>query len=363
MANATHEFMLQLLQACAERAPEPLYPADFAKERNLDRDKLDDALDELRRRGLIQLTDWVRDHGQGRALTEAGKTALATKNLAPATNDTPTSFTASPRSTFERGELVRDAIFEPQDPLICWILITLNVLYFLYGAVYAQQHDFVLADYLSGKDGVAMSVTEVVLDLGGLYRPLVLPRFNGIRPEFERIVLCCFLHFGVMHLAMNMISLATLGGLVESMWGRLRFLAIYLNSGLVGSLLVLSIDLIQPRNALSAGASGCVCGVFASMLVWLALNRQHLPDQFLQERSRTLMINLFIVIGINLLPGVSWQGHLGGAIGGALTAMLLHVQRFHPSVVVRLLALLGVPLIPVAFFLLVLWQAGWIHYS
>jgi membrane associated rhomboid family serine protease len=360
MASTAHDFMMQLLKACAERAPEPLYPAIFARESNLDRDKLDVVLDELRRRGLIKLTDWAKDLGQGRALTEAGWTALKTNDLAPVVNDASAPTVSSTRSTYQRGEMVRNAVFKPQEPLVCWILITLNVLFFLYGAFYAWQHHFVVTDYLSGTDGIALTTTKVVRELGGLYRPDVLPEFNGLRPEFERIVLCCFLHFGVIHLGINMISLATLGGLVESMWGKLRFLAIYLIAGLVGSCVVLSIDLIQPRNALSAGASGSVCGVFASMLVWVALNRRHLPDQFLHGWSRTLAINLFIVIGINMVPGISWQGHLGGAIGGALAACLLHVQRFHANVAVRLLALFGLPMIPALFFLLVLWQAGWV---
>ena len=64
--------MLQLLQACAARAPGPLYPSRFASEHNLDRDTLDVALEELRRRGLLRLTDWVKDLGQGYALTDAG---------------------------------------------------------------------------------------------------------------------------------------------------------------------------------------------------------------------------------------------------------------------------------------------------
>ena len=64
--------------------------------------------------------------------------------------------------------------------------------------------------------------------------------------------------------------------------------------------------------------------------------------------------------GINLLPGVSWQGHLGGAIGGALAAILLQTLRFHTDTLMRALALLSLPVVPAGFFLLVLWQAGWL---
>ena len=354
MASATHELMLQMLQACAERAPEPLYPAIYAKERQLDRDKVDVALDDLRRRGLVQLTDWVKDVGQGRALTEAGKNALATKNLAPAIDTAPTGTASTGISTYERGEIVRDAVYEPKRPWVCWSLIALNVAFFLYGAGYAWQHDYIVADYLAGKDGVAQSMSNVVRDLGGL-------TFHGVflsqPPQFERIILACFLHLGILHLAINMYSLGSLGDLVESMWGSVRFLALYFVAAIVSGCVVLSLEMLQGRFHLSAGASGALYGAFASMLVWLALNHRHLPDEFLRDNSRTLGINVFLAISMNVLPGISWQGHLGGAIGGALAALLLHVQRFHPSALVRMLALCAVPLIPIGFFAAMLWEA------
>jgi membrane associated rhomboid family serine protease len=66
------------------------------------------------------------------------------------------------------------------------------------------------------------------------------------------------------------------------------------------------------------------------------------------------------LIATSMAPGISWQGHLGGAIGGFLAAALMYLQRFHPSFGVRVLALLGLPFIPAAFFTLALWQADWL---
>src|SRR5262245_41540327 len=112
MPRVDDQFLLKLLQACANRAPEPLYPARYAKENNLDREKLDDGFDELRKRGFVQLTDWVKDLGQGRALTDAGKEALETGNL-KAVPPPSSMANASPElTTYQRGELVRGALYD-----------------------------------------------------------------------------------------------------------------------------------------------------------------------------------------------------------------------------------------------------------
>src|SRR5687767_9944263 len=131
-------FLLSLLKACAEREPEPLYPVRYAIDHNIDRDQLDLALDELHRRGLVKLTDWVKGSGQGRALTDAGKTALANGEPAPAPAPSePTSSVNPTHSVYERGELVREVLMHPTPPLVSRILLTINVIIFIGGAIYA----------------------------------------------------------------------------------------------------------------------------------------------------------------------------------------------------------------------------------
>jgi rhomboid protease GluP len=357
MATVSDETLLQLLQACADAAP--LYPARYAKAKNLDRARLDEGLDELRRRGLIKLTDWVKDFGQGRALTEAGSMALATRRLTIAPSADPSQPAEARVLAYERGEMARDAVYYAITPYVCRTLIAVNVLFFLYGAFVAWRLELPVTDYLVGKDGGQRTTTIVLFETGALWGPAIFSRGPHARPEFERIVLFFFLHIGVLHLAMNMFFLATLGPLIEGMWGRVRFLAIYFIAGIVSGCVVLSLNMLERRDSLTAGASGALSGLFASMLAWFYLNRQHIPPQLLQDWSRTLAINAFILIGISMVPGVSWQGHLGGAIGGFLAAPLIYAQRFHPSRTALILALLGLPLIPAAFFGVALWQAGW----
>jgi rhomboid protease GluP len=361
MRTLDEKSLLVLLQACAALAPEPLYPARFARQQDIDRDVLDAGLDELRRRGLVQFTEWVKDAGQGYALTEPGRQALATRRL-PTGRAIATEASAPSNSTlsrYDRGEIVRRAVFAPSPARVTWILLAANVLYFAYGALYAEQNNLDVADYLQGKGQAA---STVLLRLGALYPPLVFPeKFNlDLRPQFERIVLCMFLHVGLLHIGMNMYFLYGMGRQIEGMWGWHRFLAIYFVAGIVSSCVVLLFSLSQlNEHRLVAGASGSLFGIFMAMVVFFWFNREHLPERLIQDWSRNLAVNAFLLIAINFLPGISWQGHLGGAIGGLLAALLLQVQRFHPSAPIRWLALAGVPLIPIGFFVAVLWEAGW----
>ena len=357
-------FLLRLLQACAERAP--LYPKQFAEEQNLSRELLDQGLDELRRRGLVKLTEWVKDHGQGCAATEAGLEALRTRRLprAPVIESGPELVRGSAPNAYQRGEIIRQAFLQPRPPYVTRILLFANIAYFAFGAFYAWHNDLSVEDYLSGNSPPPKHTTNAVLiELGALHPDLVFPKAPNpdLRPQFERIVLFFFLHIGLIHLGMNMYFLFALGRQIEALWGSLRYLAIYMNAGIVSGCVILLIATWSGLAALTAGASGALYGIFAGLLVWFLLNYRYMPPALIQAISRNLGVNLLLLVAINFIfTNVSWQGHLGGAIGGFLTALLLHVQRFHSSGVVRLLAVLCVPLVPVGFFLAVLWQAGWI---
>ena len=364
MSSFNEQLLLQLLQTCANAEPQPLYPARFAREANIERGALDRCLDELRRRGLVKLTEWVREFGQGCELTDAGRHALAVKKLTSKAPAAPETSTSAP-GAYDRGEIVRDSVFYPAKPVVGRFLLAINIAYFLLGALYAGYHDLSVGDYLAGRDGDENRTTTKVLDdLGGLIPSRIVNRgvgeAVGRRPEFERILLASFLHAGLLHLGMNMYFLATIGSIIESMWDRWRFLAIYLLAGIISGCIVLLLLIGQQRNALTIGASGSMFGLFASLVVWFTLNYQYLPPQVIDAFKRNLGVNLVLLVAINFVPGVSWQGHLGGAIGGAIVALLLNAERFHPSAAVRWLALAAVPVVPVAFFVGVLWMSGWL---
>ena len=127
-----------------------------------------------------------------------------------------------------------------------------------------------------------------------------------------QLVTSMFTHIEVWHLAANMIALWFLGPQLEMAVGRLRFLALYLISGLVGSAMILWFTGDQVQTV---GASGAIFGLMGGLLV-MAVKVGGNVSQI----GMLLLVNLFITFTI---PGISWQGHLGGFVGGVLVGAAL----------------------------------------
>ncbi len=136
----------------------------------------------------------------------------------------------------------------------------------------------------------------------------------------------------VLHILFNMYALILLGPVLEQLLGRGRFVALYLLSGLGGSV---AVALLSPMTPV-LGASGAIFGLFGAYFVV----------------ARTLGGNqrqLLIVIGINLvigfiLPGISWQAHVGGLIVGAAVAAIYMATRHRSRAWIRRAALIGIAL-------------------
>ncbi len=159
--------------------------------------------------------------------------------------------------------------------------------------------------------------------------------------EYWRLVTAMFIHFGILHLGLNMWVLWILGPYLESALGPLRFLALYLLAGLGGDV---AAYLFSNEHALTAGASGAIFGLFAALFV---INR----------RLRLDTSGVAALIGINLVFGfvianVSWIGHLGGLVTGAVVALgMAYAPRSQrglvqgATVVIVLVALVGATLL------------------
>jgi membrane associated rhomboid family serine protease len=126
-----------------------------------------------------------------------------------------------------------------------------------------------------------------------------------------QLVTSQFTHVQLWHIAGNMLALYVLGPQLEAVLGRARFLALYLVSGLAGSVAVLW---LSGAFGITVGASGAIYGLFGALGVVA-----HKVGGDLRSLVGLLAINVFITFAV---PNISWQGHLGGLAGGALIAAL-----------------------------------------
>lgn len=173
-------------------------------------------------------------------------------------------------------------------PMATYVLIAMNVVVF---ALQMTLRDF--SDYVV---------------YAGLYTSPYL------EPEPWRMLTSTFAHSTTFigHIAFNMYALYICGRVLEPMLGRLRFLALYLASGLGGSVAVLLIT--DPRVPV-LGASGAVFGLFAAMFVLLRARG-------VQTMQIVILIAINLAIGF-IIPGIAWEAHVGGLVVGAATAAVM----------------------------------------
>ena len=129
--------------------------------------------------------------------------------------------------------------------------------------------------------------------------------------EAWRLVSSVFLHSGVVHLGFNMLSLYFLGSFVEAAFGRSRFLALYLLSGVSGGLAYLYFG---GFNAPAVGASGAIFGLLGGVLGY-ALRRGTFSWQNPLIRQLLILLALNLYLGFSI-PNISNTAHLGGLAGG-----------------------------------------------
>jgi rhomboid protease GluP len=151
--------------------------------------------------------------------------------------------------------------------------------------------------------------TAVLIHSGAKYTPLIL------QGQWWRLLTAGFVHIGIQHLVINMITLYFLGMYVEQIFGHWKMLAIYLISIVTGNLLSM---LFQPIQGVSAGASTGLFGLFGSFIMLGIVYRQ---NPLIRQMARQFLILVIFNIGADLfIPGVDLAGHLGGLIGGFLAA-------------------------------------------
>ena len=159
---------------------------------------------------------------------------------------------------------------------------------------------FIITDLLHRED---------IFILGGNIKDLTR---NG---EYYRLLTCIFLHGGIIHLLCNTYSLYIIGSQLESFFGKVRYLIIFLVSGIAGSILSLA---FSRGNSISIGASGAIFGLLGAILYFGYHYRVYLGNVLKNQIIPIIVLNLGIGF---ILTGIDNFAHIGGLVGGLFTTM------------------------------------------
>lgn len=211
------------------------------------------------------------------------------------------------RASEEQNEVI-DASTEPGRGFLSFFIPGKNyvitpILFYLNVAVF-------LAMVASGVNAM-LPDNESLLKWGANFRPVT------VEGEWWRLITCCFIHIGVLHLLFNMYALIYIGVLLEPILGKARFITAYVLTGIVASVC----SLWWYDFTLSAGASGAIFGMYGVFLAMLTTNLIE------QEERKSLFISIGVFVLYNLSSGINGQvdnaAHIGGLLSGVVIGFML----------------------------------------
>jgi rhomboid protease GluP len=167
--------------------------------------------------------------------------------------------------------------------------------------------------------------TQTLQYLGALDPDAVI-----VRHEYWRLLTALFLHYGALHITINLLGLYLLGPALERMIGSMKFIVSYLLCGLGSSAGVVLLRMLGLTNAnLLVGASGCVMGVIG---VSAGLLLRHRQSPLAGRQLQTIIAILAIQTAFDLwTPQVSLAAHLSGFLTGVGVGTILASPRRRPA--------------------------------
>ena len=196
----------------------------------------------------------------------------------------------------EKRNKVAEKIFSYKQPIVTYIIMAICIILYILMEIFGN--------------GSTNNIT--LLKFGANLDVLVK---NG---EYYRLFTSIFLHIGIMHLLCNMYSLYIIGREVESLFGKVKYIIIFILSGIFGSILSIAFS----HNVISAGASGAIFGLLGALLYFGLYYRTYLGETLIRSIIPILIINL--IIGF-LSPGIDMAAHIGGFVGGILVSMMVGI--------------------------------------
>jgi membrane associated rhomboid family serine protease len=164
---------------------------------------------------------------------------------------------------------------------------------------------FFIAELATGASGTSVG--------GSVYRNLALFGPAVDHGDWWRIVTGGFLHAGLFHILLNMVGLYFLGSLLEPGIGTPRFVGVYVVSLLAGSFGAMLVTPLTP----TVGASGAIFGLLSAAFV---IARHRGLEQLSMQIGFYIVINLAFTFNVT---GISIGAHVGGLIGGGLSALVI----------------------------------------
>lgn len=195
----------------------------------------------------------------------------------------------------EKRNKIAEKIFSYKQPIVTYIIMAICIIL------------FILME-LSGGSTNSQTLLKYGANLDALVK-------NG---EYYRLFTCIFLHIGIMHLLCNMYSLYIIGREVENLFGKIKYIIIFILSGIFGSIMSLAFT----HNTISAGASGAIFGLLGALLYFGMHYRTYLGEAIKRSIIPIIVVNL--IIGF-FAEGIDLAAHIGGLVGGVLVAMMVGV--------------------------------------
>lgn len=200
------------------------------------------------------------------------------------------------KESFAKSKRV-EKIFSMKKPLITNLIILTCVILFI-------------AMYVFGNGSTSI---KTLIDFGG--NAVTYTKMG----DYYRLFTSIFLHAGIIHLLCNMYSLYVIGPQVESFYGKIKYLSIFIISGISGSLLSTA---LSGNNSIGVGASGAIFGLLGSILYFGYHYRVYLGNVLKSQIIPLIILNL--IIGFTF-SGIDNFAHIGGLIGGVFASMAVGV--------------------------------------
>lgn len=195
----------------------------------------------------------------------------------------------------EKRNKIAEKIFSYKQPIVTYIIMAICIILFILMK-------------LSGGSTNSQTLLKYGANLDVLVK-------NG---EYYRLFTCIFLHIGIMHLLCNLYSLYVIGREVENLFGKIKYIIIFILSGIFGSIMSLAFT----HNTISAGASGAIFGLLGALLYFGMHYRTYLGEAIKRSIIPIIVVNL--IIGF-FAEGIDLAAHIGGLVGGVLVAMMVGV--------------------------------------